>query len=233
MNPLLRFTDLTSLNPEDTTQSVGAWAKKAVADPMNLPAALCVWPSMVEAVALAVGEAPVGVAAVCGGFPSGQTYMEVKLLEAALAVENGADELDTVIDLGAVLSGNLEQAAAEIEALKEEVGDEAILKVILEVGVLKTDELIYKAAMTAMEAGADFIKTSTGKTATGATPEAARVMCRAIGDYAKKSGRQVGFKAAGGIRTAEAAQQYYHIVEQELGAEWLTPALFRLGRSSI
>ena len=233
MDNLLRFTDLTSLRAEDTPESVAAWAAAAVADPMNLPAALCVWPSAVEAAAVAVGEAPVALAAVCGGFPSGQTYMEVKLLEAALAVENGADELDTVVDLGAVLSSNFEQAAAEIAALKEEVGDEALLKVILEVGVLQSDELIYKTALMAMEAGADFIKTSTGKAAVGATPEAARTMCRAIADYYKKTGRRVGFKAAGGIRTAEQATEYYRIVEQELGAEWLTPALFRLGRSSI
>lgn len=233
MDPLLRFTDLTSLNPEDSVHTVAAWATQAVADPINLPAALCVWPSMVETTALAIGQAPVAVAAVCGGFPSGQTYMEVKLLEAALAVENGADELDTVIDLGAVVQGNFEQAAAEIAALKEEIGEEALLKVILEVGVLQSDKLIYQAAMTAMEAGADFIKTSTGKVATGATPEAARTMCRAIADYAQKTGRCVGFKAAGGIKTTEQAQRYYQIVEQELGGEWLTPSLFRLGRSSI
>ncbi|MEG0655772.1 MAG: deoxyribose-phosphate aldolase, partial [Mucinivorans sp.] len=156
----------------------------------------------------------------------------------ALAIENGADEIDLPIDIGAILSQNFDVAQAEIAAIKEEIGGEALLKVILETGVLAHDQLIYQASMAAMQAGADFIKTSTGKAlvdgaVVGATPGAVQVMCRAIKQFHELTGRQVGIKVAGGIRTDQDATLYYNIVSTELGSSWLTPSFFRLGRSSI
>lgn len=226
------FTDLTSLNERDTPSSITAFVKKALAGD-SLPAAICVYPSMIESAAMAIDSSSVALVAVCGAFPSGQTYLEVKLLEIAMAIENGADEIDTVIDLGSMLEGATEFVAAEIRALKEEIGGDALLKVILETGVLQDEQTIYDAAMVAMNAGADFIKTSTGKVAVGATPQAARVMCRAIRQFYELTNRKVGFKASGGIRSAQEAELYYNIVKEELGDQWLTPALFRLGRSVI
>ena len=149
-----------------------------------------------------------------------------------MALENGADEVDVVLNVGKMMSGALDEAANEIEVLREE-SDGATLKVILETGALHTPELIRQASLLAMQAGADFIKTSTGKIDVAATPEAAVVMCHAIKDFHQKSGRQVGFKVAGGIRTAEDAALYYTIVKEILGEEWLTPDLFRIGASSL
>lgn len=148
-----------------------------------------------------------------------------------MAIENGADEVDVVINVGEILSGAYDEAANEIEVLRGE-SDGATLKVILETGALKSPELIYNASLLAMAAGADFIKTSTGKIDVSATPEAAVVMCKAINEYYQKTGRKVGFKAAGGIRTAEDAALYYTIVKEILGDEWLTTELFRIGASS-
>lgn len=154
------------------------------------------------------------------------------MLEVAMAIENGADEVDIVLNAGKILAGDLDEAANEIEVLREE-SEGATLKVILETGALGSVEMIYKASLLAMEAGADFIKTSTGKIDVAATPEAAVVMALAIKEYAARTSRKVGFKAAGGIRSAEDAVLYYTIVEEILGAEWLTPELFRLGASSL
>ncbi|MBQ5853208.1 MAG: deoxyribose-phosphate aldolase, partial [Rikenellaceae bacterium] len=150
----------------------------------------------------------------------------------AMAIENGADEIDIVINVGELLEGRLDEMASEIEVLREEASD-VVLKVIIESGALKTPELIRKASLLSMMAGTDFVKTSTGKIDVAATPEAAVVMCEAIRDYYEKTGRKVGFKAAGGVRTAEDAALYYTIVEQTLGKEWLTPELFRIGASSV
>lgn len=237
MSKYLKFTDLASLSERDTTATITAWAEAAVSG-TELPAALCVYPSMIESAALAIGSFPVALASVAGAFPSGQTYMEVKLLEVAMAIENGADEIDMTLDVGAILARDFDVAKAEIAAIKEEIGDDALLKVILETGVLADDQLIYDASLVAMQAGADFIKTSTGKAlvagvVVGATPSAARVMCRAIKQFYDLTGRRVGFKASGGIRTDDDAKVYYDIVNEELGEQWLTPSLFRLGRSSI
>ena len=148
-----------------------------------------------------------------------------------MAVENGADEVDIVVNVGKILSGAYDEAANEIEVLREE-SDDATLKVILETGALKTPELIYNASLLAMAAEADFIKTSTGKIDVAATPESAVVMCKAIKEYYEKTGRQVGFKAAGGVRTPEDAALYYTIVKEILGEEWLTTDLFRIGASA-
>ena len=194
-------------------------------------ASICVYPPFVETVGLNIDGTPLRITSVAGGFPSSQTFLEVKMLEVAMAIENGADEVDVVINVGEILSGAYDEAANEIEVLRGE-SDGATLKVILETGALKSPELIYNASLLAMAAGADFIKTSTGKIDVSATPEAAVVMCKAINEYYQKTGRKVGFKAAGGIRTAEDAALYYTIVKEILGEEWLTTELFRIGASS-
>lgn len=229
--------DLTTLSPCDSEESVTAFARRAAEFALDYPeipnvASICVYPPFVETVGLEIDATPLRITSVAGGFPSSQTFLEVKMLEVAMAVENGADEVDIVLNVGKMLSGSLDEAANEVEVLREE-SEDATLKVILETGALRTPELIRQASLLAMQAGADFIKTSTGKFDVAATPEAAVVMCHAIKDYYAKSGRQVGFKAAGGIRTAEEAALYYTIVKEILGEEWLTPELFRIGASSL
>ena len=229
--------DLTTLSPCDSEESVAAFARRAAEFALDYPeipnvASICVYPPFVETVGLEIDATPLRITSVAGGFPSSQTFLEVKMLEVAMAVENGADEVDIVLNVGKMLSGSLDEAANEVEVLREE-SDGATLKVILETGALRTPELIRQASLLAMQAGADFIKTSTGKIDVAATPEAAVVMCHAIKDYYAKSGRLVGFKAAGGIRTAEEAALYYTIVKEILGEEWLTPELFRIGASSL
>ena len=230
--------DLTTLSCSDSVESVTAFARKAVEFYTNYPAianvaSICIYPPFVETVGLAVDDTPMRITSVAGGFPSSQTFLEVKMLETAMAVENGADEIDVVISLGEMLSGEYDLMGNEIETLRNEVGDDVVLKVILESGVLARPELIHRAAVIAMEAGADFVKTSTGKAAVSATPEAAVVMCLAIREFAERTGRRVGFKAAGGISTPQDAVLYYTIVERILGPQWLTPALFRIGASSL
>lgn len=228
--------DLTTLSCNDSTESVTAFARKAVEFYERYPhipnvASICVYPSFVETVGVAVDGSPMRITSVSGGFPSSQTFLEVKMLETAMAVENGADEVDIVLNVGKMLEGDFDEAANEVEVLRSETAD-VVLKVILETGALKTPELIRKASLLSMLAGADFIKTSTGKIDVAATPEAAVVMCRAIKDYYDKTGRKVGFKAAGGVRTAEDAALYYTIVREILGGEWITTELFRIGASS-
>lgn len=230
--------DLTSLGATDSRRSIGEFTRKAIELPRHFPeagsvASICVYPVFVETVGLAAGDSKMAITSVSGGFPSSQTYLEVKMLETAMAIENGADEIDIVISIGEMLDGEYDLAGNEIETLRAEIGDDAILKVILESGTLSDPELIHKAATIAMEAGADFIKTSTGKNGIAATPEAAVAMCLAIRQFAEKTGRKVGFKAAGGISTAESAALYYSIVEEILGEEWLTPERFRIGTSSL
>lgn len=230
--------DLTSLGATDSRRSIGEFTRKAIELPRHFPeagsvASICVYPVFVETVGLAAGDSKMAITSVSGGFPSSQTYLEVKMLETAMAIENGADEIDIVISIGEMLDGEYDLAGNEIETLRAEIGDDAILKVILESGTLSDPELIHKAATIAMEAGTDFIKTSTGKNGIAATPEAAVAMCLAIRQFAEKTGRKVGFKAAGGISTAENAALYYSIVEEILGEEWLTPERFRIGASSL
>ncbi|MBR3703257.1 MAG: deoxyribose-phosphate aldolase [Alistipes sp.] len=233
----LSAIDLTTLSPCDEEQSVAEFARRAAELTVEYPhlpgvASICVYPPFVETVGLEIDAMPLRITSVAGGFPSSQTFLEVKMLEVAMALENGADEVDIVLNVGKILSGALDEAANEVEVLREE-SDGATLKVILETGALRTPELIRQASLLAMQAGADFIKTSTGKIDVAATPEAAVVMCHAIKDFYAKSGRKVGFKAAGGIRTAEDAALYYTIVKEILGEEWLTPELFRIGASSL
>lgn len=167
--------DLTSLGATDSRRSIGEFTRKAIELPRHFPeagsvASICVYPVFVETVGLAAGDSKMAITSVSGGFPSSQTYLEVKMLETAMAIENGADEIDIVISIGEMLDGEYDLAGNEIETLRAEIGDDAILKVILESGTLSDPELIHKAATIAMEAGADFIKTSTGKNGIAATP---------------------------------------------------------------
>ena len=226
----LAFTDYTSLNQCDTPLSIAEFVAR---DLGGDPASYCVYSSLVESAAIALEERSVPITAVCGGFPSSQTFLEVKLLDVAMALENGADEIDVVANVGAIKSGDIELAMSEIAAIAEEIDGEAVLKVILETGSLDDSELIYKASAAAIEAGADFIKTSTGKESVGATKEAVVAICRAIKECYEQTGDKIGIKIAGGVKSDEQAQLYWDIVRSELGEGWLTPALLRFGRSSI
>ena len=233
----LSAIDLTTLSCCDSEQSVSEFAGRAAEFGVDYPhlqnvASICVYPPFVETVGLAIDATPLRITSVVGGFPSSQTFLEVKMLETAMAIENGADEVDMVINVGKILSEAYDEAAAEVEVIRGEA-EEATLKVILETGALSSPALIRNASLLAMAAGADFIKTSTGKIDVSATPEAAIVMCEAIRDYYAKTGRKVGFKAAGGIRTAEDAALYYTIVKEILGEEWLNTELFRIGASAL
>ncbi|MBQ7952392.1 MAG: deoxyribose-phosphate aldolase [Alistipes sp.] len=233
----LSAIDLTTLTCNDSVESVTEFANKTVtfseAYP-NVPnvASICVYPAFVETVGLAIDGTPMRITSVGGGFPASQTFLEVKMLEVAMAVENGADEVDIVLNVGKMLTGAYDEAANEVEMIRSEMDSDIVLKVILETGALKSPELIRKASLISMAAGADFIKTSTGKIDVAATPEAAVVMCQAIKDYYDKTGVKVGFKAAGGVKTPQDAALYYTIVEQILGEQWLTTDLFRIGASS-
>lgn len=226
----LSFTDYTSLNQLDTQASIAEFVNKELG---GEPASYCVYSSLVDTVAVELNNRSTQITAVCGGFPSSQTFLEVKLLDVAMAIENGADEIDIVANIGALREGDIELAAGEIEAIAAEIDDDALLKVIIESGVLDDEELIYKTSLAMIHSGADFIKTSTGKEAVGATPKAAVAICRAIKEHYDATGDMVGIKLAGGIRSDQDAQIYWDIVKEELGEMWLTPALLRFGRSSL
>lgn len=229
--------DLTSLNTEDSKESIWKFVEKVNAfdgsrSDVNNVAAICVFPNFVETVRDALTDDNVKIAAVSAGFPSSQTFIEVKIAETSLAVTDGANEIDVVLNVGNFLDDDLEEVCVEIEELKEACRD-AHLKVILETGLLKTASNIKKAAILSMYSGADFIKTSTGKVYPGASPEAAYVMCEAIKEYHALHNRYIGLKVSGGIRTKEDALKYYTIVKEVLGNEWLTPEYFRIGASSL
>ena len=195
-------------------------------------AAICVYPNFAKIVSQSLEVESVNIACVSGGFPSSQTFTEVKVAETALALADGATEIDIVIPVGKFLSGDYEGMCDEIEEIKSICGDHH-LKVILETGALKSVDNIWKASILAMYSGADFIKTSTGKQEPAATPEAAYVMCQAIKAYHEKTGRKVGFKPAGGINSVGDALVYYTIVKEVLGKEWLNNTLFRIGTSRL
>ncbi len=233
----LSCIDLTTLNPTDTPQRVVSFTDKVnrfnEAFPQYpAPAAICVFPNMGEVVRRTLKAEGVKVAVVAGGFPASQTFLDVKLMECRMAVQKGADEVDIVLALNAFMDSDMTRAAREIREMKEAVG-ERHLKVILETGALQSEAAIAEASFLAMEAGADFIKTSTGKMEPAATPMAARVMCRCINEFYEKSGKRVGFKAAGGISTVEDALTYLSIADEILGKEWLNPQLFRIGASRL
>lgn len=233
------FIDLTSLNVWDTDDDI----RKKLINPVNefeknnkdIPnvAGICVYPKFTELVHSEVKAPSVKTVVVAASFPSSQTFISVKMGEVELVVNKGADEVDIVLPLAEFLSGQYEKVLSEIRILKEVIGKKH-LKVILETGAYHDDyKRIYLGSMLAMEGGADFIKTSTGKIPVSATPEAAYVMALAIKDFYDRTGKKVGLKPAGGISDAETAIGYYLIVKDVLGDEWLTPELFRIGASSL
>ena len=233
----VRMMDLTTLEGADTPGKVAALCSKAVRpDPVDrtVPsvAAVCIYPNLVPVARDKVAGSGVKVAAVATGFPSGQYPTEVKLADVRATVELGADEIDMVIDRGAFLSGRYAKVYDEICRVKDVCG-EAHLKVILETGALGTYDNVRRASLLAMAAGADFIKTSTGKVQPAATLPVTLVMLEAIRDVYEETGRQVGMKPAGGIRTAKQAVQYLVLLHETLGLEWLTPDLFRFGASTL
>ena len=234
---LLGAVELTTLKVTDSQESVLKFTEKvnAFADAHpELPhlATICVYPNFAKIVSESLEADQVEVACVSGGFPSSQTFLEVKTIETALAVHDGATEIDMVLNVGAFLSGDYETCADEIAEIKSAAA-EAPLKVILETGALQTAENIKKASILSIYAGADFIKTSTGKIEPAATPEAALVMCETIREYYKLTGTKIGFKAAGGINTVSDAVGYYTIVREVLGEEWIKEGLFRIGTSRL
>jgi len=221
----LSCIDLTTLNSTDNHIQGEKFALKVSGFTENFPglpnvAAICVYPTLVETVKKNLAAPGVKLASVCAGFPSSQTFLEVKMLETQMAVNKGATEIDIVLNLGNFLAEDYVSVLQEISILKKTCGS-AHLKVILESGALKSHQKIWKAAYLAMQAGADFIKTSTGKSEPAATPEAAWVMCSAIKNYYEKTNKKVGFKAAGGIVTTDEALVYIAIVKEVLGDEWL------------
>lgn len=234
---LFHCIDLTTLKCTDSEPSVMQFTQRVNDFVDKYPdldnvAAICVYPNMAEIVNDTLEADNVNIACVSGGFPSSQTFIEVKVAETSLALHAGADEIDIVISVGKFLSGDYEGMCDEIEELKDVCGEKH-LKVILETGALATAENIKKASILSMYSGADFIKTSTGKEKPAATPEATYVMCQAIKEYFLETGRKVGFKPAGGINTVEDALTYYTIVKEVLGKEWLNNELFRLGTSRL
>ena len=236
--------DLTTLKTDDTPASVARLAAKVNAfqetyPDWPLPASVCVYPNFAATVA-AERKCPFNITVVSACFPSSQSFLEVKLKECELAVEQGADEVDIVLALSKFLADDYEGAADEIRQVRNCIdkvarkqGRTVHLKVILETGLLKTPEKIAKASFLAMEAGADFIKTSTGKVDVNATPAAAYVMCECIAKFREVTGKKIGFKPAGGISSAADALCYYSIVATILGKEWLNKDLFRFGVSRV
>ncbi len=234
---ILNSIDLTSLNVTDNKSTILHLTGKVNSFSgrfSNIPnvAAICVFPNFVSFVKEKLTAKNVKIASVAGAFPSSQTFRSLKVSECKMAVEAGADEIDIVIPVGAFLGNDFELVAGEIREIKEAIGNRQ-LKVIIESGLLGDYESIFKASMIAMDAGADFIKTSTGKTPISATPEAAYIMCRAISDFCDETGIRVGFKAAGGISTTSDALMYFNIVKSLLGDAWLNNSLFRIGASRL
>lgn len=229
--------DLTSLTSLDSKESI--WK---LVDSVNdfegtrpdVPnvAAICTFPLFVDTVKQALTAQDVSIASVAGGFPASQTFTEIKIAETALAVADGADEIDVVMNLGYLLEENYEELTEELSEIKEACRN-AKLKVIIETGALATANNIQRATLVAMYCGADFVKTSTGKGYPGATPEAVYTICGTIRAYHLLTGNKVGIKISGGVRTAEEAVKYYTIVKEKLGDEWLTKDYFRIGASSL
>jgi deoxyribose-phosphate aldolase len=233
----VRCTDLTTLEGADTPGKVNALCSKAIRpDPSDahVPsvAAVCVYPNLVPTAVERLRGTGIHVASVATGFPSGQYPTDLKVADARRAVELGADEIDMVIDRGAFLSGRYAKVFDEIAKVKEAVGD-THLKVILETGELGTYDNVRRASLLAMAAGADFIKTSTGKVNPAATLPVALCMLEAIRDVHEETGRVVGFKPAGGVRAAKQAIQHLVLVHETVGPDWLTPDLYRIGASSL
>ncbi len=234
---LMGSVELTTLKTTDSEESVMAFTERVNAFEELYPelphvATICVYPCFAKTVSETLEIEGVEVACVSGSFPSSQALIEVKIAETALAVKDGATEIDIVMSVGKFLSGDYETVADEISELKAVCGEHK-MKVILETGCLKTASNIKKASILAMYAGADYIKTSTGKLEPAATPEAAYVMCQAIKEYYEKTGIQIGFKPAGGLNTPMDAVIMYTIVKEVLGEQWLTNQWFRMGTSRL
>jgi len=237
LDTAVRMVDLTTLEGADTPGKVRGLCAKAVRPDPSDPAvpsvaAVCVYPDLASLARAELVGSGVAVASVATAFPSGRASLSVKLADVAEAVNAGADEIDMVIDRGAFLAGRYGQVYEEIRAVREACGS-AHLKVILETGELATLDNVSRASWLAMLAGADFIKTSTGKVTPAATPPVALVMLAAVRDYEQAAGRRVGVKVAGGVRTAKDAIRYLVLVNETAGPAWLTPALFRIGASSL
>ena len=234
---LLNSVELTTLKTDDSEDSVMRFVEKVnkfddVYPELGHVATVCVYPCFASICHDTLENEEVEIACVSACFPSSQSFIEVKIAETALAIKDGATEIDIVQSVGKFLAGDYETVADEIAELKEVCGDKK-LKVILETGCLKTASNIKKASILAMYAGADYIKTSTGKLEPAATPEAAYVMCQAIKEYYEETGIQIGFKPAGGMKTVEDGLKYYTIVKEVLGEQWLNNTMLRLGTSSL
>ncbi len=237
LKTIFNCIDLTTLKATDSPQSVAAFTERVndfEEQYGELPpvAAICVYPNFAQVVRAVLEVSSVDIACVSGGFPSSQTFPEIKVAETAFAVEGGADEIDIVLNVGDFLDGDWESVCDEIAEIKAACRD-ARLKVILETGALKTAENIRAASVLAMYSGADFLKTSTGKDYPGASLEAAYVMCQCIKEYHSKTGTMIGFKAAGGVATTDDALGYYTVVKEVLGEQWLTNEWFRIGASRL
>ena len=237
LKQLLSTVELTTLKVTDSQESVLRFTENVnrfADEHPDLPplATICVYPNFAKIVSESLEADGVKVACVVGGFPSSQTFIEIKTAETALAVHDGADECDMVLSVGTFQSGDYETCADEI-AENKAACNEKPLKVILETGALKTAEAIKKASILSMYAGADFIKTSTGKIEVAATLEAAYVMCSAIKEYHALTGQYIGFKAAGGIKTTAEAIDFYTVVRELLGEDYIKQGLFRIGTSRL
>ena len=233
----LHQIDYTTLSADDTIAKVEKMANAVNNFEKDFPgipnvAAICVYPAMAEYVRKALKDPKFNIACCCAAFPASQTFMEVKIAETALALKAGATEVDIVLSVGKFLEGRYEECFDEIAEIKAVCG-ERHLKVILETGLLKTAENIWKASILSMAAGCDFIKTSTGKIAVNATPEATFIMCNAIKAWQEKTGVKMGYKPAGGVSTTDEAVQHYTLVKEILGQEWLNNESFRFGASRL
>ena len=234
---ILNLIDLTSLNTTDNRSNIIHFTGRVNSFSSrysNIPnvAAICVYPNFVSVVKEKLSVKNIKIAAVAGAFPSSQTFRSIKVMECKMSVEAGADEIDIVIPVGAFLGNDFASVADEIREIKTAVGEKQ-LGVIVETGLLSSYEQIFKASMIAMDAGADFIITSTGKTSVSATSEASFVMCKAISDFYSETGIRVGFKATGGIVNPSDAAIYYKIVKHCLGEDWQNNKLFRIGASRL
>ncbi len=235
---LLGSIELTSLRTTDSDTSILAMTERVNAFANTYPdlpsvATICVYPCFAKIVAEALEVEDVGIACVAGAFPSSQALLEVKVVETALAVKDGATEIDVVLPVGKFLDDDYEGLCLDLQELKVSCGSAVPMKVILETGCLPSLSAVKKASILAMYSGADYIKTSTGKEKVAATPTAAYVMCQAIKEYYAATGIQIGFKPAGGINTVMDALTYYTIVKEVLGEQWLTNRWFRLGTSRL
>ena len=237
LSHIFSLIEITSLNTTDTERTIIELTEKINKIRTRFPdlpnvAAICVYPSMIPFVKETLKDKKVKIVSVAGSFPSSQTFTDIKLREISRAIKEGADEVDIVFSIGKFLEGDYNYVTDEIKLIKETSGNVPV-KVILETGLIEDLRLIKIASFLALEAGADFIKTSTGKIEKGASPQSVWVMCEAIKEYALKTGRQAGIKPAGGITDIKSALHYYLIVIEVLGNDWLKPEKFRIGASKL